>query len=95
MWLTKWSGVFVLPALATIAIGGGWLLWSVATEGAHLNPDRREVVVREVENGFIVAYRMANTPYPIREAIAKDANEAALLLRDYLQQPLHKTGWGK
>ena len=95
MWLNKWAGMFVLPLLVAVMAFGLWLLWVVTTDSARLHPDRRVVEVREVDNGYVVSYRTANNPYPVKEAVAKDSDEAAWQVQQYLKQAIPASAWGK
>lgn len=88
MWPSS-VGIIALSALLTLVV------WQQCVEGSRLQPDRREVVVLEADNGYIVHYRTRNNPYPIRESVAKDAHEAADLVKMYLRQPIPEPRWGK
>ena len=81
---------FVLP---TVMVGIGWFV--LPTDSARLQPDRRVIEVREVDNGYIVQYRTSNNPYPVKEAVAKDSVEAAWQVQQYLKQAIPEPRWGK
>jgi hypothetical protein len=69
--------------------------WQLVADSARLHPDRREVLVQEVDTGFIVQYRTRNNPYPVKEAVAHSGYDAAVLVKDYLKEPLPETQWGR
>ena len=85
MFLSKW-----VLALCLVIAG----LWYVHADSARLKPDRREVVVREVDNGYLVSYQTANNPYPVREAVAVDVAGAVWLVKGYLGLPMSSPFWG-
>lgn len=86
MYLSRWI-------VAVLLFVG--LVWYVLVDGARLHPDRREVLVREVDNGYIVQFRTANNPYPVRESVASDTAEVAYLVKGYLGLPIPGPLWGK
>ena len=75
--------------------GSLFLLYSVATEGRNLQPDRREILVREVDNGYTILFRTANNPYAVKESVAYDATVAAEHVKQYLKTPIPGPSWGK
>ena len=56
----------------------------------HWEPERREVTVREVDNGYIIRNGVPNSPYPFSESIAKDAREAAQAVEKALLTPIKR-----
>lgn len=64
-----------------VAVGGIW--WLNDGVGAW-NPEQKEIVVRRVSNGYIVQWRMTNNPYPIRESIAANSEDAGAQVKAYL-----------
>lgn len=97
MWLSKqfWLElVSLIVVVGGIALVAGLMLWATA-DSARLQPDRREVLVREVDNGYVIQYKTANNPYPVRESVAHDAVVAAQHVQDYLKAKLPETQWGR
>ena len=60
------------------------------TVARHWEPERYEVTVREVENGYVIKYGVPNNPYLFRESIAKDAHEAAQAVEKALLTPIKR-----
>jgi hypothetical protein len=82
-------------AAVTTLLAAAWYSYACIADGARLEPDQREVLVREVDNGYLILYRTRNNPYPIQESVAYDATVAAAWVADYLKRPLPRTRWGK
>lgn len=82
-------------AVATIALGLliGWYIHS-SVDGARLEPDRREILIREVDNGYVILYRTTNNPYPVREAVSADVAGVTFHVKGYLGMPIPATRWG-
>ena len=85
------SSVAAVVAVVCLLIVG----WYALVDGDRLQPTRREVLVKEVDNGYLVLYRTTNNPYPVKEAVAKTRVEAAEQVHEYLRLPLPATEWGK
>lgn len=83
-WLLAGAALLVMAAVLCTVL-----------DGARLHPDRREVLVKEVDNGYTIHYKTSNNPYPVREAVATSAGDAAAIVKDYLKSPLPETHWGK
>ena len=64
-------------------------------DGRTLQPDRREILVREVDNGYVILYRTTNNPYPVHEAVAADVAGTTARVKEYLSQPIPGPMWGK
>ena len=84
-----------IGAGALLAVLALWSVFGEGLEGARLQPDRRIVEVLEVDNGYLIRYRTANNPYPVKEAVAKDSDEAAWQVKQYLKQTIPEPRWGK
>ena len=56
----------------------------------HWEPERHEITVREVENGYIIRHGVPNNPYILKEAVAKDAHEAAQAVEKALLTPIKR-----
>ena len=56
----------------------------------HWEPERHEVTVREVENGYVIKHGVPNNPYLFKESIAKDAHEAAQAVEKALLTPIKR-----
>lgn len=84
-----------VAGLFCLAISAGLFAGIYRADSARLQPDRRVVEVHELDNGYLILYKTANNPYPVREAVAINAAAASLIVTGYLQSPLPTTQWGK
>lgn len=84
--------LIILSVVLTLLIVIGIV---VNLDGSRLEPTRREVLVKEVDNGYVVLYRTTNNPYPVREAVARTKVEAAEQVHSYLGLPVPDIQWGK
>ena len=95
MWPNKWLAVFVPPLLIAGVILALWLLWAVATDSARLHPATREIVVRQVENGYVVEAHVRNNPYPYREAVFVRPDEVGAAVAGLLNERVPSPLWGR
>ena len=90
MWQNKGAWLW----LVLLSIVGGAYYWGHA-DSARLHPATREIVVRQVENGYVIEARVQNNPYPYREMVFSKPDEVgaavAGLLNEVVPQPL----WGR
>ena len=95
MWLNDYTlDAKILLAIPYVVLLAGTLYYSCA-DSARLHPASREIIVRQVENGYVVEARVQNNPYPYREMVfAKPADVGAAvagLLNEAVPNPL----WGR
>lgn len=88
------------PTIVGLAFLSAFLLASFLlvpwlADGRKLEPDTKEVLIREVGNGYVVSYRTRNNPYPVWEVVAVDVKGATTLAGDLLKRPVPKPQWGK
>ena len=95
MWLNKYAGAFVPSLLVGGVALALWLLWAVATDSARLHPATREIVVRQVENGYVVEAHTRNNPYPYREAVFARPDDVGAAVAGLLNEAVPNPLWGR
>ena len=86
MFLSKW-----VLALCLVIAG----LWYVHADSARLHPASREIVVRQVENGYVVEARVKNNLYPYREMVFKRPDDVGAAVAGLLNEAVPNPRWGK
>ena len=86
MFLSKW-----VLALCLVIAG----LWYVHADSARLHPASREIVVRQVENGYVVEAHVRNNPYPYREAVFAKPDEVGAAVAGLLNEAVPSPIWGR
>lgn len=89
---TSLSTLFISLAVLFAAAFG--LLHSCA-EGRTLWPTTREIIVRQVENGWVVEAHVKNNPYPYVEYVFTDAAVAGSAVAGLLNERLPAPRWGR
>ena len=79
--------------LATLVVIMSWL--ALPSDSARLHPASREIVVRQVENGYIVEAHTRNNPYPYREAVFAKPDEVGAAVAGLLNEAVPNPLWGR
>ena len=92
MWPNNTNGALVVL--------GGFLLVGVigyqcTADSARLHPASREIVVRQVENGYVVEAHVRNNPYPYREAVFVRPDEVGAAVAGLLNERVPSPLWGR
>ena len=99
MWLNKWIdkyvGTLILPSLIACIIVMLLLLWAIATDSARLHPASREIVVRQVENGYVVEAHVQSNPYPYREMVFTRPDDVGAAVAGLLNEAVPSPRWGR
>ena len=83
-----WTAVACFAALIS--------LWVFApADSARLHPASREIVVRQVENGYVVEAHVHNNPYPYREAVFSRPDEVGAAVAGLLNERMPQPLWGR
>ena len=64
-------------------------------DSARLHPATREIVVRQVENGYVVEAHVRNNPYPYREAVFARPDEVGSAVAGLLNERVPAPLWGR
>ena len=72
-----------------------WLVGSYLADSARLHPSRHEIVVRQVENGYVVEAHTRNNPYPYREAVFARPDEVGAAVAGLLNEAVPNPLWGR
>lgn len=71
----------------------GYVLWEHEL-GARLWPTTREVIVRQVENGYVVEAHTRNNPYPYKEYVFTDPATVGSAVSGLLNERTPGPLWG-
>ena len=87
--LCKWKHIIggLAIALATVFV--------LAADSARLHPASREIVVRQVENGYVVEAHVHNNPYPYREMVFQRPDDVGAAVAGLLNERIPAPLWGK
>ena len=77
--------LFVIVGITLVAV----------TDSARLHPASREIVVRQVENGYVVEAHVRNNPYPYREAVFVRPDEVGAAVAGLLNERVPSPLWGR
>ncbi len=72
-----------------------WVLLHSCADGRTLLPSSKEIVVREVANGYLVEARVKNGVYPYQEYVFTDAAVAGSAVAGLLNERLPSPKWGR
>ena len=87
------AAVRILVGFSLIVLVG---IYAVATtDSARLHPAHREIVVRQVENGYVVEAHTRNNPYPYREAVFAKPDEVGAAVAGLLNEAVPNPLWGR
>ena len=92
MWLNKVTLPVLMLSAAVIGVALGW--WAVG-DSARLHPATREIVVRQVENGYVVEAHVQSNPYPYREMIFTRPDDVGAAVAGLLNEAVPNPRWGK
>ena len=85
--------LWVLTAFAAVVAAG--TITTCIVDGARLHPATREIVVRQVENGYVVEAHVRNNPYPYREAVFVRPDEVGAAVAGLLNERVPAPLWGR
>ena len=86
----------MIQALAAILVTLGALFIGYScSDGARLHPASREIVVRQVENGYVVEARVQSNPYPYREMVFTRPDDVGSAVAGLLNEAVPNPLWGK
>ena len=84
-----WVSIFVVCVVA-------WSVYLFSTaDSARLHPASREIVVRQVENGYVVEARVQRNPYPYREMVFTRPDDVGAAVAGLLNEAVPNPLWGK
>ena len=92
MWLSKLTLPLLAVLAAVIGVALGW--WAVG-DSARLHPASREIVVRQVENGYVVEARVQSNPYPYREMVFTRPDDVGAAVAGLLNEAVPSPIWGR
>lgn len=87
-------GVGRVGGLLIVGAGLAALALCDAPSSARWSPPQREVVIKEVSNGYLLELRQTNNPYPAVLAVEHTTANAALRARALLEQRFPEPRWG-
>ena len=87
------AACWVLATFAVVVAGS--VVTTCTLDGARLHPATREIVVRQVENGYVVEAHTRNNPYPYREAVFSKPDEVGAAVAGLLNERVPQPLWGK
>ena len=61
----------------------------------RLHAGKRQVLIREVSNGYVVEVYAHNNPYPYNEAVYDSPDDTCIVASALLNERLPKPKWGK
>ena len=88
------NNVRVWGLFALIAVGPV-LGWYLTGDSARLHPARHEIIVRQVDNGYVVEAHTRNNPYPYREAVFSRPDEVGAAVAGLLNERVPAPLWGR
>ena len=83
------AGVFCIAAAIFI------LIVVLSADSARLHPASREIVVRQVENGYVVEAHAQSNPYPYREMVFTRPDDVGAAVAGLLNEAMPNPLWGK
>ena len=72
-----------------------WLVGSYLADSARLHPATREIVVRQVENGYVVEAHVQSNPYPYREMVFTRPDDVGAAVAGLLNEAVPNPLWGR
>ena len=84
-----------LVLIAFAVFGFIVILSPLFTDSARLHPASREIVVRQVENGYVVEAHARNNPYPYREMIFQRPDDVGAAVAGLLNEAVPNPRWGR
>ena len=80
--------------LFTVIVVGAALVYNTS-DSARLHPASREIVVRQVENGYVVEARVKNNLYPYREMVFARPDDVGAAVAGLLNEAVPNPMWGR
>ena len=66
-----------------------------SADSSRLHPARHEIIVRQVDNGYVVEAHVRNNPYPYREAVFSRPDEVGAAVAGLLNERVPAPLWGR
>jgi len=92
MTIARLLGWWVLAGLFWLGVVGVYVNTS---DGRRFQPDRREILVRQLDNGFLVEARTRNNPYPYREFVFTEPAAVGSAVSGLLHEHIPGPVWEK
>lgn len=89
-----WRSEITYAGLFTVIVVGAALVYNTS-DSARLHPASREIVVRQVENGYVVEAHVQNNPYPYREMVFQRADDVGAAVAGLLNEAIPNPLWGR
>ena len=84
-----WGLVIIASAFAV------WVYMFGSADSARLHPASREIVVRQVENGYVVEAHVQSNPYPYREMVFTRPDDVGAAVAGLLNEAIPNPLWGR